>query len=154
MMKRLTRDSPFVLSPPTDTEVSNFTLHNKGGPTTENFRVDVRGKNQRSKWNQRCAQLFAASYVRSPGALETDVPTVVEAFLVHINGLSGQYQRLCQRGEGGDEDSDDENAKSEMEAAKVARLRISRRHKVSEQSMFLLTIYLRCSSLLYGAVVL
>lgn len=125
-MKRPFRDSPF-LPPPTDKDIEVFKKYKRGGPTVENFRVDVRGKNQRSAWNRRCAQLFASEFVRVSGAATQDLNVATNAFLSHIQALCLQYQQLSQTGSDAEDDNEDTH-----DETKVQNIRRARRFKVSK----------------------
>jgi hypothetical protein len=95
LMGRSKRDSPF-LPPPTDAEIVLFEQRNRGGPTLQDFRVNVRGRNQRGLWNQACAKIFAEEYLKSDYALTENFNQVKQAFLVHIQSLCNQYRKLHQ----------------------------------------------------------
>lgn len=125
-MKRPFRDSPF-LPPPTDKEIEVFKRYKRGGPTVENFRVDVRGKNKRSAWNRRCAQLFASEFVRVNGASTQDIDVVIDAFLAHIQTLCNQYKEVSRA----ESDAEDDNEIVHDES-KIQNTRRSRRLKVSK----------------------
>jgi hypothetical protein len=95
LMGRSKRNSPF-LPPPTDAEIDRFEQRGQGGPTYKDFRVDVRGRNQRGLWNQACADIFAAEYLNSDLALTSNFDRIKQAFLVHIQALCDQYRKLNQ----------------------------------------------------------
>jgi hypothetical protein len=92
-MKRTDTKSEFLPLPST-AEMEQFASTGIGGPTAVDFRVDVRGSNQRSPWNKRCADIFAALYISRPDALDRDPKRVTKGFLSHIKQLCNQYAVL------------------------------------------------------------
>ena len=93
LMNREGIDSPFPPNPSV-AELKNFNKRKQGGPTIDDFRIDVSGRHLRSPWNRRAAQIFAAEYIKLEDAETKDRRVVEEAFLSHIPGLCGQYKKL------------------------------------------------------------
>lgn len=129
-MQRPYRDSPF-LPPPTDKEIKVFAKYKRDGPTKENFRVDVRGKNQKSAWNRRCAELFASEFVLVSGASTRDVSVVSKAFLSHVQTLCLQYKKQPQGESDGEDDAEEANNESKIQNVRRARKAKVSHHLVS-----------------------
>lgn len=126
-MRRKNRKSPF-LPPPNDIEIQAFLKYQAGGPTKSEFRVDVRGTNQRSPWNCRCAEIFAAEYVQTPEALTNDTDVVEEVFMTHIQALCLQYAKL-DRESNPDDSWNDTNTLENLRRNRQARVStIQRQH--------------------------
>ena len=92
-MGRQGKDCPFP-PVPTEDELDRFAQKRLGGPTLDNFRVLVTGKNARCPWNKKAASLAADAYIEDPEALSQDRGDVLELMLTHFRSLSDQYNKL------------------------------------------------------------
>ncbi|PSR80946.1 hypothetical protein PHLCEN_2v6581 [Hermanssonia centrifuga] len=106
IMHREDKNSPFPRIP-SQAELEIFEKKHRGGPTVDEFRVDVTGKNKRSYWNRCAARIFATNYVKLPSAITQDKDVISEAFLRHIPALCQQYKAIekAERGEKLDPDA-------------------------------------------------
>ncbi|KAK7678502.1 hypothetical protein QCA50_018563 [Cerrena zonata] len=93
LMGRDTKKSPFP-KPPTKKEVDLVEKTKRGGPTKENFNLDVMGYRKRSLWNQRGALILARLYVETKDCITDDVRVVQEQVLRHIPALVRQYELI------------------------------------------------------------
>ncbi|KAG2741572.1 hypothetical protein P692DRAFT_201726484 [Suillus brevipes Sb2] len=116
LMKRKDKYAPFGPLPNTR-DIERFEKTGAGGPTLDDFRVNILGK-PADKWNKTVAQLFAAYFVESGWFSCTDVDAVAQAFKRHIPALQRQYKRSCQTE---DERPEDELDIAEAEAADARR---------------------------------
>jgi hypothetical protein len=93
IMKR--RDNKSNFPPlPAPAEMEHFAQTGVGGPTATDFRLDVRGTNQKSAWNKRCAEVFATLYVKRTDSLDNNKKQVAGYFLAHVKQLCNQYATL------------------------------------------------------------
>lgn len=95
MLKRKTNKDPFPRVP-TAAEQAAFVRTGRGGPTVDDFRVDVMGQNREGPWNTAAAHVFAAEYTKMANALCRDVDDAADYFLTHIQALCKQYKRINQ----------------------------------------------------------
>lgn len=89
-MGRQDRTAPF-LRLPTNGELVKFELHRVGGPTADNFKLDLEGA-PTSGWNRRAAVIFADNFMLQGTFDAKDKKAVELHFLQHIKTLKGNYQ--------------------------------------------------------------
>ncbi len=104
---------------PTPTEILVFINKGRGGPTMEDFRVDVSGQNKLSSWNKRAAVEFVHEFIKQKDAICRELDTVAVHFLKHIPALCNQYWMISGKG----------NNKA-AEARKISNVRRVRQRKV------------------------
>ena len=92
-MGRYDKDDPFPPLP-TEDELELFAEKRHGGPTLDEFRVLVTGRNARCPWNKRAAALATVAYLEDPLALSTDRDEVESMILTHFRSLSDQYKKI------------------------------------------------------------
>lgn len=89
-MKRKTIKTPFKL--PSNTEFQRFEKRNIGGPTREDFRVQLVGS-LACQWNSRAAALFVRTYIMEKGRAFT-YDDLVACFKVHLCTLKKQFDHI------------------------------------------------------------
>lgn len=90
LMKRTSRNSPFKL--PSNAEFQRFEKRNIGGPTREDFRVQLVGS-LACHWNRRAAAVFAKIYIKKKGHTFKR-EDLAACFKVHLRALKNQYERI------------------------------------------------------------
>lgn len=95
MLGRKNRDDPFPPLPTTD-ELELFKHRKLGGPTAEDFRIDVSGKNPGSEWNKRGAAIFAERFLAHHHLNKSNFDQIHKTFLTHIRALSYQFKKMKQ----------------------------------------------------------
>ncbi|THG96556.1 hypothetical protein EW026_g5298 [Hermanssonia centrifuga] len=117
-MGRRSTSDPFPPLP-TPTEILVFNNKGRGGPTMEDFRVDVSGQNKLSAWNKHAAVEFAHEFIKQKDTICRDLDTVAVHFLKHIPALCNQYRMISGKG----------NNKA-AEARKISNVRRVQQRKV------------------------
>lgn len=92
-MHRRNRKDPFPRIPG-NAEQAAFVRTGRGGPTVDDFRVDVTGEGRQGAWNTAAAYVFADEYVKLANAHCRDAEVVKDAFLTHIHALCKQYKQI------------------------------------------------------------
>ena len=124
LMKRDSKDAPFP-KPPSKKQVENYEKTRAGGPTVENFNLDITGHRQRRRWNKKGARIVANLYVKAGHiCVTTDVEVVQEHVLRHIPCLVKQYKSINQ-------DQQDPEVQAELERNVARDARNTRRNAVS-----------------------
>ncbi|KAI9437097.1 hypothetical protein BJY52DRAFT_1130163 [Lactarius psammicola] len=89
-MGRKNRNSPFSL--PSKSEFERFEDRNYGGPTREDFHVQLDGS-LACNWNRRAADIFARTYIKKKCRLFKR-EDLAACFKVHLRTLKNQYKRI------------------------------------------------------------
>lgn len=136
LMGRDSKTSPFPKQP-SQNQVDAVEQNKTGGPTAQNFNLDVTGYRPRSRWNQNGALVLARLYVNTDTALTSDLRVVQEQVLRHIPALIKQYKTLNQ-------DTSDPKVREKVEKNIERDARNSRRKVVRQllPSLYLIARHL------------
>ncbi|KAI9442402.1 hypothetical protein H4582DRAFT_1809756, partial [Lactarius indigo] len=91
LMGRKNRNSQFSL--PSKSEFERFEDRNYGGPTREDFRVQLVGS-LACNWNRRTADIFARMYIKKKKCHLFKHEDLAACFKVHLRTLKNQYKRI------------------------------------------------------------
>ncbi|KAI0041154.1 hypothetical protein FA95DRAFT_1565655 [Auriscalpium vulgare] len=111
----LGRDDPRASfpTPPGQTAIKKFNDSGLGGPTQDNFRIDMSGP-QKSLWNMQLASVFVDKFLAA-GYTCQDPSVIKTAFISHLKTLRGHYKEQQNPTDG--------------RPKKVRRLEATRRHE-------------------------
>lgn len=95
MLGRQTDQCP-VPEPPPQHEISQFSKTKRGGPSINDFRLDLEGTN-RSTWNKKASQVFAQAFLATDLYAPRDPQSLVDAFQTHIITIKSHYSKQTGR---------------------------------------------------------
>ncbi|KAJ3768113.1 hypothetical protein FB446DRAFT_792568 [Lentinula raphanica] len=82
---------------PSAKEISIFLRDGTGGPTLENFRLQLQGKGKATKWNKAAAVVFSQHFLSKEAyqhySQKKDKELIRKAFLTHITQLQRDFKR-------------------------------------------------------------
>ncbi|KAJ3717035.1 hypothetical protein C8R42DRAFT_724676 [Lentinula raphanica] len=85
------------LTTPSTKEISIFLRDGTGGPTLDNFRLQLQGKGKATKWNKAAAVVFCQHFLSKETyehySQKKDKELIKKAFLAHITQLQRDYNR-------------------------------------------------------------
>lgn len=110
-----------ILTPPSSEELAAFEQGETGGPTLQNFRLDLREKKERSEWNRCAAKIFARSYLKQ-NFMKQQRKAVEKSFVSHIRSIRVNYLKQI--------DPKKRPSASELDRKRIAR-RLQRKRTVS-----------------------
>ncbi|KIK31780.1 hypothetical protein CY34DRAFT_102778 [Suillus luteus UH-Slu-Lm8-n1] len=90
MLGRETKNDPLP-PPPDPSEIAEFVIAKRGGPTADNFRLEF-AKTHLTPWNQKAAKVFARSFVESGEYTSCDKHIIEASFRVHLKTLCSHYR--------------------------------------------------------------
>lgn len=90
MLGRETKNDPLP-PPPDPSEIAEFVIAKRGGPTADNFRLEF-AKTHLTPWNQKAAKVFARSFVESGEYTSCDKDIIEASFRVHLKTLCSHYR--------------------------------------------------------------
>ncbi|KAL6299909.1 hypothetical protein BKA93DRAFT_741554, partial [Sparassis latifolia] len=97
MLNRQNRKSPFP-DPPSRKELEKFEETGIGGPTVDDFRLDLNSEKRKSPWNILAAEIFADEFVSRSWYACIDHEQIQNAFVIHLKSLGRQYQSQMETG--------------------------------------------------------
>lgn len=90
LLKRKNKQSRFHL--PSQTEFARFEKRKEGGPTSKNFRVQLKGS-LACRWNRRAADVFYEAYIKKYKN-QFKPEDLVACFKTHLHTLKNQRERI------------------------------------------------------------
>ncbi|KAJ3964668.1 hypothetical protein EV361DRAFT_39670 [Lentinula raphanica] len=89
-------DTKDLITPSTK-EISIFLRDGTGGPTLDNFRLQLQGKGKATKWNKAAAVIFSRHFLSKEAykhySQKKDKELIKKAFLTHIAQLQRDFNR-------------------------------------------------------------
>ncbi|KAG2084698.1 uncharacterized protein F5147DRAFT_589384, partial [Suillus discolor] len=111
-------------------EVEHFAVTGTGGPTTEDFCVDLK-VSLSSAWNKRAAVVFRKDFIESGSYNTTDSNDIEATFLIHLKSLRTQMEQLDKGDDGNDGECDSGGEDMSRRPNKSANARQQHRYGLS-----------------------